>query len=201
VRNVPTYYIAPDQNLSLEKKLYDAGFSDLRWEQTFRHNNKAMGVAMAHHQVLSQALLDNNWPFIVLEEDVSLMKGVPDSVHIPEGADAIYLGASQWGLKNGKGGLHICVERQNGGLYRAYNMLAAHAIMYLSREYVEFLIKGIEVFLEIPTNQDKMRAETMKYWDVYALATPLFYQNGRYMTHTKFALPGKTNKPLSYFYI
>ena len=201
MKNIPAYYIAPRQNVELEQKLSDSGFTDVRWIETFRHYKKSFGVAMAHHQALSQALLDDNFPFIVLEEDVSLMRDVPDSVHIPDGADAIYLGASQWGLKNGKGGLHICVERRNGGLYRVYNMLAAHAIMYLSRQYVEFLIKGIEVFLEIPTNQDKMRAETIKYWNVYALATPVFYQTGRYMPHTKIALPGKTNRPLSFFYM
>jgi hypothetical protein len=201
MKDIPVYYISPKQSAELEQKLYDAGFTDFRWVETFLHHKKTIGVAMAHYQVLNQALLDDNFPFIVLEQDVSLMRNLPDSIHIPEGTDAIYLGASQWGLKNGKGGLHICVERQNGGLYRVYNMLAAHAIMYFSRAYVEFLIKGIEVFLQIPTNQDKMRAETMKYWNVYALATPLFYQTGRYMPHTKFVLPGKTNKPLSFFYM
>jgi len=201
VKDLPVYYMAVEQNFQLEERLSGAGFVNVRWVQTERHPKKTVGVAMAHSKVLKRALSDDNWPFIVLEEDVDFFRQVPDDLHIPKNADALYLGVSKWGLKNGKGGLHISVERQNGGVHRLYNMLAAHAILYASREYVEFLLSGIEIFSAMPTNQDKMRAETMKYWNVYALSSPIFYQQGRYMPHTKFALPGPTNKPLSYFYI
>jgi len=201
VKELPVYYMAMEQNFSLEQSLEEAGFTNVTWVETERNHVKVVGVAMAHHKALTRAVSEDVWPFIVLEDDVAFFRKPPEQVGIPEDAHALYLGVSKWGLKNGKGGLHISVERRNGGVYRLYNMLAAHAILYTSRDYVEFLLRGIEMFSSVPTNQDKMRAETMKYWNVYALSMPIFYQQGRYMPHTNFALPGKTNKPLSYFYI
>lgn len=187
--------------MELEEALAEAGFVNVTWIETERNSKKAVGVAMAHHKALTHALSEDAWPFIVLEDDVAFFRQPPKELHIPKGAHALYLGVSKWGLRNGRGSLNITVERNNGGIHRIYNMLAAHAILYTSRDYVEFLIRGIEIFVTIPTNQDKMRAETMKYWNVYALSTPVFYQKGRYAPHTKFVLPGKTNTPLSYFYI
>jgi hypothetical protein len=205
VKNFPVYYMNMPEDFErgelLERRLRASGFNDIRRVETERNDIKAQGVALAHHKALSFALKNYSGPFIVLEDDVEFFRPIPKKVPIPQGADAVYLGISSWGLKNGKGGLNIAVERRNEGLYRVYNMLAAHAIMYTSEEYVRFLLKGIELFVGIPTNQDKMRAETMKYWNVYALGNPLFYQSGKYEKHTRFTLPGYTNKPLSYFYI
>jgi len=67
--------------------------------------------------------------------------------------------------------------------FRVYNMLAAHAILYTNNDYVKFLAKATEFNISILDNQDKARAETMKYWNIYANRLPMFYQNG---LHTKF---------------
>lgn len=201
ILDAPVYYMAVNKNYELEEKLAIKGFYDVTWVETETHFPKAVGVARAQKKTLERALAEDKWPFIVLEEDVEFYKNPPHSINPPEEIDALYLGLSQWGIKNGRGGLHIAVTKANNGMHRVWNMLAAHAIMYFSKDYVNFLINGIDIFLTIPTNQDKMRAETMKYWKVYALTTPVLYQSGKYMPHTKFVLPGKTNRPLSFFYM
>jgi hypothetical protein len=112
----------------------------------------------------------------------------------------MYLGLSMWGLKNGKGQIGISAKKENGGVYRISNMLAAHAILYLNHDYAEFLRDSIPIFLEMQTNQDKMRAETMKYWKVYGNKIPMFYQNGKYEKYTRFALSERNTVPLRAFY-
>jgi hypothetical protein len=204
-KDFPVYYMNMPQDFErgvrLENRLAQMGFSNVIRVETERNDEKALGVANAQHKALSRGLAEWSGPFIVLEDDVEFFDHPPESIHVPTNADAVYLGVSQWGLRDGRGALGISVKRDNGGLHRVYNMLAAHAILYNSREYVEFLLRGIELFVSIPTNQDKMRAETMKYWNVYASSKPVFYQSGKYEKHTRFILPGIKNRPLSHFYM
>jgi len=201
VRGVPVYYInlpgEPDGGIV--GLLSRAGFRDIRKTLGVLHKSKALGVAKAHLLALETALSECDGPFIILEEDVNFYNTSFD-VFVPEDADAMYLGASMWGISNGVGKLSISVERSNGGLFRLYNMLAAHAVLHINHEYSKFLVNGIRVFIEMGTNQDKMRAETMKYWTIYGQARPMFYQGGKYEKYTKFVLPGSTNTQLINFY-
>lgn len=201
VRGVPIYYInlpgEPDSRIT--NLLSGAKFKDIRKTPGVWEKNKSLGVARAHLFALETALSECDGPFIIIEEDVDFYNTSFD-VFVPEDADAVYLGASMWGISNGVGKLSISVERSNSGLFRLYNMLAAHAVLHINHEYSRFLINGIRVFIEMGTNQDKMRAETMKYWKVYGQARPMFYQNGKYQKYTKFILPGNTNTQLVNFY-
>jgi hypothetical protein len=201
IRKVPTYYInlpgEPDD--AIRSLLTGYGFTDIRRTPGVLDKDKAAGVAKAHLLALETALAECDGPFIILEEDVDFY-GTNFDVYVPEDADAIYLGASMWGISNGVGKLMISVERANNGLFRLKNMLAAHAVMHVNHEYSKFLTKAIRVFIEMGTNQDKARAETMKYWNIYGTSRPIFYQTGKYMRYTKFLLPGETNTQLINFY-
>ena len=62
-----------------------------------------------------------------------------DEIEIPDETDALYLGISSWGRMNGHSG--PCVQweyaHQRTDLVRVWNMLAAHAILYLNPDYVD----------------------------------------------------------------
>jgi hypothetical protein len=205
ISRTPVYYMNMPEDFArgqeLETKLLGAGFRDVVRVETELNYPKSRGVALAHKKALQEALKDFGGPFIILEDDVEFFRSPGTTIEWPEDAHALYLGVSRWGLRNGKGALHIAAERANNGFYRLYNMLAAHAILYPSFEYANFILNSIDLFINMPTNQDKMRAETMKYWNVYSPARPLFYQSGKYEKDTRFQLPGATNRPLSFFYI
>jgi len=111
---------------------------------------------------------------------------------VPANADAYYLGNSIFGLYGGSGKKKIALEQFDEQSFRIYNMLAAHAIVYLNKEYIEFLERATAFQLSIRDNQDKARAETMKYWNIYSAAKPMFYQNGVHEPVTKRVLPGKS---------
>jgi hypothetical protein len=203
VKNVPVFYISMDDNTEqhdyVEGWLSKHGFRSVTRLPGVIADTKRMGVALAHKNALEHCLRAVEGHFIVLEGDVAPWV-IPDTLEVPDDADAMYLGASKWGLKDGHGVKNIAVEPYSGEVLRIRNMLAAHGVLYTSSKYARFLIKAIDVMIGISTNQDKARAETQKYWNIYGLIQPLIYQTGIYLRDTKIVLPGPTNKPLSWFY-
>lgn len=203
VRDVPVFYISMDektqQHQYVEGWLSEHGFKHVTRLPGVISDTKRMGVALAHKNALEHCLKAVEGHFIVLEGDVAPWV-IPDSVEIPDDADAVYLGASRWGLKDGHGVKNIAVEPYSHEVFRILNMLAAHGVLYMSSKYVEFLIGAIDVMIGMGTNQDKARAETQKYWNIYGLTQPIIYQTGVYLRDTKIVLPGPTNKPLAWFY-
>jgi hypothetical protein len=201
ITKVPVYYIGDSNKnyLRLEGELRRAGFENIKKSPSVINTDKKVGVAKAHVLALQTALSQNKGPFIILEDDVSI-DDFQREINLPENTDAIYLGLSRWGLRAGKGEVGISGIRHNSGLYRMYNMLAAHAILYVNHDYAQFILDSIPIFIEMETNQDKLRAETMKYWNIYATRNPVFYQQGRYEKHTRFRLSGQIMLPLKSFY-
>lgn len=202
IRKIPVYYISlPGSNADrIGRMLSDAGFKDVRMSPGVFEKNKTVGVAMAHIVALEAALSECEGPFIILEDDVEIMFKDME-IFTPDYVDAIYLGISMWGLRNGHGELNmICHERSNGGLYRLYNMLSAHAVLYINHDYAQFLLENIPMFVKMQTNQDKLRAESMKYWNIYAINNPIFYQKGKYEKYTKFRLNGQRSVDMSVYY-
>lgn len=202
IRKVPVYYIGMpgDRGDRIERMLAEAGFKDVRMTPGVFEKNKTVGVAKAHMAALKEALAKCKGPFIILEDDVEFMYKDME-IFTADYVDAVYLGLSMWGLRNGHGELGmICAKKSNGGLYRLYNMLSAHAILYINHDYARFLLENIPMFVEMETNQDKLRAETMKYWNVYAINNPLFYQRGKYEKYTKFRLSNQPTVNLGVYY-
>ena len=190
---LPAYYINLDKDIGkkegVESCLRDLGFSDVTRFPGFQEPIKKVGVAKSH-QALLKELVNLPTPFIVFEDDIQVGNFV-NEMEVPSDADAFYLGNSIFGLYGGVGKRRISVDRIDKDIFRLYNMLAAHAIVYFNNDYIKFLIQAIDFNLSIQTNQDKARAETMKYWKVYGTANPMFYQPGRHEAFTKISLPNK----------
>lgn len=197
--SVTVFYINMDkdteQRSRLEEMLKRRGFTDVRRVRGTPNTNKKVGVANAHKRALISGL-NHGGPFIILEDDV-IENSFKKYIEIPSNADAYYLGISKWGLQSGKGTRTISVERHDTESFRLYNMLSAHAILYLNMDYVKFLLKSVDFYIKIRTNQDKGRAETMKYWNIYGAKNPLYAQDGKYYEHTCFTLPGESAVPSS----
>lgn len=197
ILDIPVFYINLDSDRekrdSIETLLKNRGFTDVRRVRGTPNRRKKVGVAYAHKRALMSGL-ETGGPFIIFEDDIVENK-FKKELEIPDNADAYYLGVSKWGLGSGVGQQTISLERYNTNSFRLYNMLSAHAILYLNMDYVKFLLKSVEFFIKIETNQDKGRAESMKYWNIYAEKDPLFAQSGKYHDHTCFSLPGPSAVP------
>jgi GR25 family glycosyltransferase involved in LPS biosynthesis len=191
ITDVPVFYINTatdtDKALLLENRLRRLGWTDITRFQGVERKNRRAGCAESHHKLLMQ-LEGTPTPFIVFEDDVAEYM-FRRTITVPDDADAFYLGLSRFGLYSGTGTKRISAVKRTENVYRLYNMLAAHAILYLNPEYVTWLIKAIKFSRSIMTNQDKARADTMKYWNVYGHSPALFYQQGKNASHTKISLP------------
>jgi hypothetical protein len=193
LQNIPVYVINLKQDTDKKEKilsvLTSAGFKDINLHPGVIAENKTVGVAKSHNNLLKE-LSNRDLPCLVLEDDVSIFD-LKTTIDVPLDADAYYLGNSSWGLYGGAGKKKISVQKVDDNTHRIYNMLAAHAIIYLNKDYVKFLDQATSFNVSIKTNQDKARAETMKYWNIYSATRPMFYQNGRHEAATKIILPGE----------
>lgn len=172
-----------DKRRQIEEMLSRLGFKSVHRVAGFEDPVKKRGVAKSHQKVMND-LKGHTKPFIVFEDDIRTHNFI-ENLAVPDDAHAYYLGNSYWGLYHGKGTRRVSLEQVDQDLFRIYNMLAAHAILYLNPDYVAFIAEAIKFNLYADKNQDMARANTMKFFNIYANKHPLFYQNG---IHTKATL-------------
>lgn len=188
--DTPVYYINLSEHThhktAIQAELKELGFSSItRIEGVLDENGKS-GCTKAHKKALEH-LSETEDPFIILEDDARIANFV-SSIEVPDDADAVYLGNSRYGLYGGRGTFRISAEKVSEDLYRVYNMLGAHAILYINKDYARFIKEKVNFFIETGDDHDKLRAETMKYFNIYALNHPLFYQCGEHSKVTNFSI-------------
>ena len=71
-----------------------------------------------------------------------------------------------------------CVQSESigFGVVRIYNMLSAHAILYIDREFISMCSRVAYQSYETAEHQDIGFAEMQRYFNVYAFNEPMFYQ-------------------------
>jgi len=135
-----------------------------------------IGVAEGYMDALTRF----NPPFLILEDDATLIGDINDipEIELPKRCDAMYIGTSLFGRMGGKTLLNGIIS----GLYnektlRIFNMLGFHAIIYLTKSYVDLCVDLLEKFIEHPVGGcDDPVADNMYKSDVYCLKNPIFYQ-------------------------
>jgi hypothetical protein len=119
-------------------------------------------------------------PFVIIEDDVSFYRKIPETITIPEDADLLYIGISMCGGFNNTDQKKIFAEDVNDDLVRIYNMLSCHGIIICSpsgavafqRCMVEAYFKNM--YWDLPVSH------IQPYYNVYALKKPLLYQDKEY---------------------
>jgi hypothetical protein len=176
---VQVFYINLDRDSekrhNLEADLRRFEFKNVQRIPAFEDNSQPIvGLSKSQHLALSQV----DPPFIILEDDVQVAN-FKRFLQVPDQADAIYLGISQWGLRHGQAGFDLKVKPVEGSddLFRIYNMLSSHAIMYLSSDFVNVCRRTTRYcFEEYPLPMDVPYAMIQKFYNVYAFDAPLFTQ-------------------------
>jgi hypothetical protein len=175
--DIPVVYINLDEQTerreNIEKSLNELGFKNIIRVSAFKDRIGKRGCAYSH----AMALEEIEPPFIVLEDDCVPLNFF-DSIEIPDDADAVYLGISSWGRMNSHSG--PCVQYEEvenyADLLRVYNMVGAHAILYINPDYVDLCKRIAYHGYLISDHHDIGFAEVQKYYDVYAFDSPMFYQ-------------------------
>lgn len=185
---VRTYYIniygakkRAERTLSILNAL---GFKFASRSPGFAHKNKVTGSSLAYHNVL-ESRHDKGDPFILFEDDI-LVTHFDHIIDIPDDADAVYLGVSKMGVIDGSDKEELLVSKVDGydNLYRVYNMLASHAILYLNMDYVKSAADACQRCIDQGIPHDLGLAENMKDWKVYAFDKPMFIQDPKFRYYT-----------------
>ena len=136
------------------------------------------GWSNGHLMALTDAL--NYDEVLVLEDDADFTPHHQPSdlsnLTIPADADAIYLGLSKFGYDEHT----ACVvkyEIVDDDYVKLESMLTTHAILYISNRYKHHTLEMAQLALDRNFPIDVLLARAMKRYNVYALRSPMFYQN------------------------
>jgi len=176
---IPVFYINMSKDRHkrehIEKQLGALGFKNVtRIDAIEDKENGRVGLSKSQLLALSQT----EAPFIVLEDDAD-PKHFKPVIEIPDDADAVYLGNSQWGLMQSYTGFYLKYKKVKGykDVYRIYNMLSSHAILYLSQEYISACKRTTRYCAyEYPMPMDVPFAMIQRFYNVYTTDKPLFIQ-------------------------
>jgi hypothetical protein len=176
--DIPVYYINLDEQEEKRKRtetmLKQIGFKFVERFSAIKHEaGRIIGCARSHYEILNKAKV----PFIILEDDCSLNKESPKTIKLPDNADALYLGISHWGRYLNHSGPYVHTTKISEDIVRVHNMLATHAIMYISQEYANMCKRISYNFgYEIENHLDIGFAEIHRFFNVYSFDEPLFRQ-------------------------
>lgn len=196
--DIPVYYINmnkdKDKKRYIESKLNALGFKNINRVAAIEDKqNGRRGLSKSQLIALTQI----KPPFIILEDDCD-PKYFVSEIEIPDDADALYLGNSQWGYIQGHTGFYLKYKQVEGfdSLYRIYNMLSSHAILYLSKDYVDMCIRTTRYCAEEYTMpMDIPFATIQRFFNVYSFDKPFFIQ--KEYNNSMSAAPQFTNKRLT----
>lgn len=176
--DIPVYYInlndQDEKRKRTETMLKRIGFKFVERFSAIKHESgRIIGCARSHYEILNKAQV----PFIILEDDCSLNKEVPESIELSDNADALYLGISHWGRYLNHSGPYVHYSEVDDDIVRVHNMLATHAILYLSQEYANMCKRVSYHFgYEVENHLDIGFAEVHRFFNVYSFDEPLFRQ-------------------------
>lgn len=193
LKNIPVFYINMDRHTDRNADMVQLG-KELKLNNYSRVQGKDMpkqpmaGCATSHLNIFK----DMKTPTVILEDDcvISNKKTIID---IPDDTDAIYLGLSNWGFLNSSSepkNFTYKLHKEYNDIYKIDGMLATHAILYISPEYIEMAKKVAEWHANNNKHIDQGLALIQKYFNVYALGNPLFYQHSNTKA-TNIKLKGK----------
>jgi hypothetical protein len=180
LKNVPVIYINmdkdADRNDSMKSLITVFGFTKyLRSAGEYVPGDSLKGCATSHYNILSQIKSKT----IILEDDCKIKNNM-SVIEVPDDADAVYLGLSTWGyLKDISKPNNYSFEEvvDFPGVYKVNGMLATHAILYINKDYIKACERVAKYSSENSVHVDQGFARIQRYFNVYAISDPIFYQS------------------------
>lgn len=119
-------------------------------------------------------------PGLCLEDDCSITEHYSNTLDVPDDADAVYLGTSVWGAKDGRTDRrNFNIEKYNDDYYRIEGMCSTHAVLFLNDNYLSRLNEiGKSYDLNASVPFDYLMCQEQYKFKVYGVAKPMFYQRG-----------------------
>jgi len=190
--DIPCFYInmdkSPKRSENTRRILETLGFKSITRISGVEADNPAYGCAMSHLSILENA---PGYPFIIFEDDIDT-KNFMEEIDIPDNADALYLGNHMHNANSiyaDVGDMYTMLTnkryppledvRSFDQIYRVRDMLATHAILYISKDFVASAAKliksGLHASRVVPL--DVTLAKMQFHNNVYVVKDPMFWQN------------------------
>jgi hypothetical protein len=117
-------------------------------------------------------------PVLILEDDLEFVRNPAFVFEIPTDVDALYLGISgcNYDFETRKNGGRAKFQILNSTYMKVYNMLSAHAKLYISPEYKTY-ISGMLRYTN-DANDVEICKHQSKY-NVYVLKRPICWQSSK----------------------
>jgi hypothetical protein len=130
-KNLQAYYIHPenyeDRTEALLINLDRLGVkSSTRIISNEKSDCKPNNITKAHLQMIEKVIEQNEYPCLILEDDIRFIKDLPLEFEVPDEADMIYIGGSMW---NDEFKPDLYITEYNDVFYRVCYMYSAHAII------------------------------------------------------------------------
>lgn len=197
LRDVPFYYLntdaRPDRRQHVEQTLQgfihervDGTPSELLGERRRHHFAHA---PLGHARVIERAVRRMGQvfePFVLCEDDISWTKPPEErsaALFVPDDADAIYLGISACAVRHDVNDYCYDIVRERCKEYphlqRIYNMLTAHAVLFLTFRHTLAYAQAMIESCASSTPCDTISSRLFPHHEVFALGEPWFYQDRR----------------------
>lgn len=195
LRQVRTYVISPGTG-KYEKRLQDTldrlcrvGFQEVEHVPSVPDENPTNSLSMTNLLIFEKEK-NREGPFLVVEDDIQIEDVRADNmlyIPIPKDAVAVYLGVSKWvypheyhTLSCGKHIRHLTPMdhiSHDDHMVRIRGMTSTHAILFLDHPFLQTVSLCIQAHLPLRTPHDLVMATLQQHYKMYALKTPLFYQD------------------------
>ena len=141
-----------------------------------KHSRGIVGCGMSHLKLLKRIKPRN----LILEDDIELTDFPKNLEEMPRNVDAVYLGVSNYGfvrkVPHGVEG-SVLVTQATKDYKRVFNMCSAHAVIYMSEDYIEACQRVAEHCLKFNIPWDLGTASIHRHFNVITPNAPWFYQS------------------------
>lgn len=178
-----------EKNKQMEEMVNRLGFrnasrfsavSGIEPHEGVRHGEEHYrSCAESHFSILADAIKNDEFPLLILEDDVEVENGIDTfldhidgEIEVPDDIDALYLGTSH-------GDNTFKAVDHDSGFLRITNVFATHAILYFNPKMAKDVIDHGETWIyEHCTPFDLCLARKIQHqYNVYSVRTPWFYQS------------------------
>lgn len=150
LKKINTYYLNPkefsDRRERMESFLSSIGMNFERCDSVVNLQPRQNNYSVGSISMIEKAMKKNEYPFLLLDDDVDLIVELPEKIEVPKECDVVYLGASTYECHGPKPIMKL--KEYNEFFYRVYYTLSSHALLINSEKsanrVIEILRKSIE---------------------------------------------------------
>ena len=184
-----------DRRIEMDNMLHDWGVTYNRISNNVDLPLRQNRITVGHIKLLKQAITNNSFPFIIMDDDIKPTTNLPENINIPKDTDIMFLGGSLYDCGGIKPNMYI--THYNDDFYRVYYMLGLTPSLIPNLKSAQLLLNFLQNSLQTSEFFDIIITMYSKE-HIYLTPKngPYFYQNNYNEPVTKFLWKDNLDKYL-----